>query len=71
MRQEFERTNYKEENGSIYIFKPQILKKYNSRLGGNISDYPMDLLSSVQIDYPEDIPMVENILRKYNEYQLN
>ena len=64
------KTNYIEENGSIYIFKPEILKKYNTRLGGKIVDFQMDLLSSVQIDYPEDILMVENILKNHGEFQI-
>ena len=57
------------ENGSIYIFKPEILEKDNARLGGIITDYPMGLLSSIQIDYPDDIPIVENILKNHSEYR--
>lgn len=69
MRQDLD-YQYKEENGSIYIFKPEILEKYNSRLESKITDYPMDLLSSVQIDYPNDIKLVENILRKHKDYYM-
>lgn len=61
MRQEL-KIHYKEENGSIYIFKPKILEKYNSRLGGIITDYPMDLLSSAQVDSLNDIQVIEDIL---------
>ncbi len=51
-----------EENGSIYIFKPHILRKYNSRLGGKISIYPMSPLSSFQIDLPEDLATMEKLI---------
>lgn len=61
MRQEI-KNYYKEENGSIYIFKPRILLEMNARLGKKIIDYPMDMLCSIQIDYPEDIKLAESIL---------
>ena len=47
------------ENGSIYVFKPEILRKYNNRLGGKITIYEMDIFHSAQIDEPEDIILVE------------
>lgn len=30
------------ENGSIYIFKPEVMQKYGNRLGGKIAVYEMD-----------------------------
>ena len=30
------------ENGSIYIFKPEVIRKYNNRIGGKLSLYEMD-----------------------------
>ena len=47
------------ENGSFYIFKPDIIKKYNNRLGGKISIYPMDILQSFEIDEVKDIKFLE------------
>lgn len=49
------------ENGSIYIFKPSILYKHNSRLGGYVIDYPMHPLTQFQIDEPEDLKLLESI----------
>jgi CMP-N,N'-diacetyllegionaminic acid synthase len=50
------------ENGSIYIFKPWVLKNFNNRLGGKISLFPMDELSGHEIDTPADFELVEFFL---------
>jgi YrbI family 3-deoxy-D-manno-octulosonate 8-phosphate phosphatase len=47
------------ENGSIYIFKPQIIHNTNNRLGGKISIYEMDFWQTWEIDTKEDIELVE------------
>ncbi|MDD5454069.1 MAG: acylneuraminate cytidylyltransferase family protein [Candidatus Ratteibacteria bacterium] len=47
------------ENGSIYIFKPFILKKYNNRLGGRIGIYEMELWKTREIDSIEDKELCE------------
>jgi CMP-N,N'-diacetyllegionaminic acid synthase len=47
------------ENGSIYVFKPEILLNYNNRLGGKISYYEMEFWQTWEIDNPEDIEIVE------------
>ncbi|KAB2835513.1 MAG: acylneuraminate cytidylyltransferase, partial [Candidatus Brocadia sp.] len=52
------------ENGSIYIFKPEILRKYNNRLGGKIALYPMRSLDSFQIDEPEDLDLIETLMKR-------
>jgi len=51
-----------EENGSIYVFKPWVLRKYHSRLGGKIAIYPMDRLDSLQIDKPDDFALMERLM---------
>ena len=51
-----------EENGSIYIFKPWVLKEHNSRLGGKIAVYQMDKLDSLQVDEPGDLQLIETII---------
>ena len=51
-----------EENGSIYIFKPWVLREHNSRLGGKITVYPMDKLDSFQVDEPDDLVLIETII---------
>ena len=50
------------ENGSIYIVKPSILRKYNNRLGGKIILYPMRAIESFQIDEPDDIVLIEHLM---------
>jgi CMP-N,N'-diacetyllegionaminic acid synthase len=51
------------ENGSIYIFKPDILRKYHNRLGGEIVFYPMPLWQSFEIDSPEDLGLCEYYMK--------
>jgi N-acylneuraminate cytidylyltransferase len=57
------------ENGSIYVFRPEILQRYNNRLGGKIAIYEMDYWSSFQVDSPEHIELCEWVLRR-PEYSL-
>jgi len=52
------------ENGSIYIFKYNILRLDNNRLGGKIGVYEMPIWKSFQIDKPEDIEICEYYLEK-------
>lgn len=52
------------ENGSIYIFKPEVIKKYNNRLGGEIAFYQMPLWKSHEIDNLEDIEICEYFMQK-------
>ena len=52
------------ENGSIYIFKPWVLRQFNNRLGGRIVVYPMDYWSAFQVDHPEDLILVDWLLRE-------
>ena len=50
------------ENGSIYVFRPDILRTHNNRLGGKIALYPMRDLDSFQIDEPDDIVLIEHLM---------
>ncbi len=50
------------ENGSIYVFKPQVLRRHKNRLGGKIAIYPMDPFDSFQIDEPGDLELFERLL---------
>jgi len=47
------------ENGSIYIFKPELLKKTNNRLGGKMLVFEMDFWKSWQIDTYEDMELCQ------------
>jgi len=50
------------ENGSIYIFKPWVLRQFNNRLGGKIAVYRMSARNSIQIDEPADLELVEAVM---------
>lgn len=54
-----DRKPYYLENGSIYIFRPEILKQYNNRLGGKIVLYYMPLWKSYEIDNTENLEICE------------
>lgn len=53
------------ENGSFYIFRPEILRTLNNRLGGKIGMHVMERYKMFQIDNPEDIVLCESIMRGY------
>ena len=53
------------ENGSFYIFKPEILRTHNNRLGGRIGMYVMEGHKSFQIDTPEDVRLCAVIMDGY------
>lgn len=58
-----------QENGSIYIFKPEILLQQNNRLGGKIAVFEMDYWSSFQIDSEPDFELCDWILSEKNKKQ--
>ena len=51
------------ENGSIYIFKPWVLKELGNRLGGKISLFPMSEAAAHEIDSPLDFEIAEFLLK--------
>lgn len=58
-RREQEMDKQVRENGSIYVFKPWVLRELMNRLGGRIAYYEMDYWSSFQIDTPEHVALCE------------
>lgn len=50
------------ENGSIYIFKPCVLRETNNRLGGAIATYVMPPWCAPQVDNLDDLHLIEAIL---------
>jgi N-acylneuraminate cytidylyltransferase len=52
-----------QENGSIYVVRPALLRATRNRLGGKIAIYAMDVWSSFQVDSPEDLELCDWILR--------
>ena len=59
-----DREPYYLENGSIYIFKPEILQKHKNRLGGKIIMYMMPYWKSFEIDTWEDLEICEYFMQK-------
>jgi CMP-N,N'-diacetyllegionaminic acid synthase len=53
------------ENGSFYMFRPEILRKMNNRLGGKISFYVMEKYKMFQIDNELDFKLCEIIMSGY------
>src|SRR5690606_16304196 len=47
------------ENGSIYVLRPASLRRSGIRMGGRITVYPRNPLQSLQLDEPEDVPLIE------------
>ena len=53
------------ENGSFYIFKSSIIRKYNNRLGGKMGIYIMQKHKMFQIDNQEDLEICSVIMKGY------
>jgi CMP-N,N'-diacetyllegionaminic acid synthase len=61
-RREQEMVPQLRENGSIYVFGPELLRREGNRLGGTIVVYEMDWWSSFQLDEPEHRDLLDWIL---------
>jgi YrbI family 3-deoxy-D-manno-octulosonate 8-phosphate phosphatase len=46
------------ENGSIYLFRPEVLRRGGNRLGGEIAIFEMPYWKSLEIDTPEDLDII-------------
>ncbi len=53
------------ENGSIYMFKTEILNRHNNRLGGKIISYEMQFWQTWEIDTIHEIDLIEYYMKKY------
>ena len=53
------------ENGSMYVFRPWVLRECGNRLGGRITSFEMGYWSSFQIDSAEDLDLCDWILRRH------
>ena len=49
------------ENGSIYVFKPWVLREKRNRFGGKIAVYPMSFLQTLQVDEPRDLEIADKL----------
>ena len=52
------------ENGSIYIFKTNLIEKTNNRIGGKISTYEMEFWQTWEIDTIDEVDLVEFYIDK-------
>ncbi|AEE22233.1 acylneuraminate cytidylyltransferase [Glaciecola sp. 4H-3-7+YE-5] len=59
-----------QENGSIYIFRPWVLRQFNNRLGGKIALYQMDERSAIDIDSELDFKVAELLLSQCTENKI-
>ncbi len=53
------------ENGSFYLFKPEVLRKYNNRFGGKIGITHMEFWKMFEIDSMEDLKICEALMRAF------
>ncbi len=53
------------ENGSFYLFKPEVLRKENNRLGGKISYFEMDFWKMFEIDHMDDVRMCSALMKEF------
>ena len=53
------------ENGSFYLFKPEILRQYNNRLGGKIGVTQMEFWKMFEIDSMENLKMCEALMKAF------
>jgi CMP-N,N'-diacetyllegionaminic acid synthase len=53
------------ENGSFYLFKPELIKKYNNRLGGKIGCSKMEFWKMFEIDSLEDVRMCSALMQEF------
>jgi N-acylneuraminate cytidylyltransferase len=53
------------ENGSFYVFKSEVLRKYNNRFGGKIGMTEMEFWKMFEIDSMEDFKMCEALMKAF------
>jgi N-acylneuraminate cytidylyltransferase len=53
------------ENGSFYLFKPQVLRNTNNRFGSNIGLVEMEFWKMFEIDSYEDLKMCSALMREF------
>jgi len=53
------------ENGSFYVFRPDIIRNNNNRLGGRIGVAPMAFWKSFELDTLENWTMCEHLMKGF------
>ena len=51
------------ENGSIYVFHPWVIERYDNRLGGRIALYEMAASAAFDIDDETDLAVIDLLMR--------
>lgn len=51
------------ENGSVYVFKPEVLLKYDNRLGGKIAISEMEFWKSFEVDDFGDLQFCQELAK--------
>ena len=54
------------ENGSFYLFKPEVLRANNNRFGGKIGIVEMEFWKMFEIDSEEDLRMCAALMREFS-----
>jgi N-acylneuraminate cytidylyltransferase len=58
------------ENGSFYIFKPEVLRETGTRFGGHIGAYPMEYWKMFEIDEPRDLTLCQVLMQAHLDGRL-
>lgn len=58
------------ENGSFYLFRPEVLKETGIRFGKKCGIYPMKYWQMFEIDEPEDVGLCEAVMTAFMEGRL-
>ena len=53
------------ENGSFYMFRPEVLQKNNNRFGGRIGVVEMEFWKMFEIDSKEDLRMCSALMKEF------
>jgi len=53
------------ENGSFYLFRPEVLRKNNNRFGGRIGVVEMEFWKMFEIDSKEDARMCSALMKEF------
>jgi len=53
------------ENGSIYLFTPEVLRRHGNRIGERLAVYTMEFWQTWEIDTIEEVDLVEHYMKKH------
>ena len=53
------------ENGSFYLFRPEVLRKNNNRFGGRIGVVEMEFWKMFEIDSIDDLRMCSALMKEF------